>query len=72
MAMVAGLSRPRRLDTVQEAIRAALDKRKNTINNEPDVRSVTVTVKMKAGSDIPRVVLVNIETEDELHKENGR
>jgi len=72
MAIVAGLSRPRRLDAVQAAIREALDKRKNTINNEPDVRSVTVTVKMRAGSDTPRVVLVNVETEDELFKENGR
>lgn len=72
MALVASVSRPRRSDKLLEAIKNAIEKRKNTINNEPDVRSVAVIVKMKSGTDTPRVVLVNVETEDELDKENGR
>lgn len=68
MAIVTGLSRaPRRSDEVLAAVRNAIEKRRNLIN-EANVRSVTFVVKLKNGTDTPRVVLTNIETEDELTK----
>ncbi len=66
VAVAGGFSRMRRTDRILEAVRIAIEKRKSSLNNEVDVRSVSVVVKMKNGSDIPRAVLVSVETEDEL------
>lgn len=72
MAVITGLvARVRRSDAVLSAIRTAIEKRKNTINNEPGVRSLTVVVKFKNGTDVPRVVLTTIETEDEIAEKEG-
>lgn len=65
MAMLAGLTSLKRSDQILAAIRRMIDKRKNSLNNEAGVRSVTITVKLKNGTDNPRVVLMSVETEDE-------
>jgi hypothetical protein len=65
VAAVIGTTRQRRADRIQDAISYALAKKKHILNGE-DVRSVTVTVKFKNGSDAVRCVLVNVEMEDEL------
>jgi hypothetical protein len=64
---VVGLARtPRRCDLVMDAIRECVEKRRNILNSEPGIRSVTVTVKMRNGTGGPRVAILSVETEDEL------
>jgi hypothetical protein len=66
MTSVVGMSRARRTDHLVEAVTAELNKRRSFLNSDPDVRAVTISVKFKRGSELPRVVVVNVETEKEM------
>lgn len=57
---------PRRADHILEAVRAALDKRRSLLNNDPDLQSVTVVVRLPKGGAIPRSVQVNFGTDADL------
>lgn len=56
----------RRTAQIVEAVRSALESRRNTIDGDDDIRAVTISIKMKNGTDQPRAVVVNIESEKTL------
>lgn len=67
VAFAAGFPRtPRRTDKILKAITDELNGRQGTINADASIRSVTVVVKLKQGSDDPRCVLLTVETERTL------
>jgi frataxin-like iron-binding protein CyaY len=67
MVTVVGVEKHHRTaDRILEAVRAQIDKRRTALNSDTTIRSVTIVVKMKTGSTVPRVALMNVETEDEL------
>jgi hypothetical protein len=52
-----------RTSLIQETILVELGRMRAAIDAAPDVRSVTITVKMKVGGITPRAVVSQIETE---------
>lgn len=67
MRIVANVVRPkRRTDKVLDAIQHELEVRRSSIDTDATIRSITVIVKIKQGSDAPRAVLMTVETERTL------
>lgn len=66
MAIVQGLVRARRADKILDAIKREIDKRRSSLNNDHEVQSITLVVKMKHGTETPRAVLMSVQTEAEL------
>lgn len=56
----------KRADKILRAITDELMSKQKAINADPSVRSVTVIVKLKQGTDEPRAVLMTVETERSL------
>lgn len=49
-------------------MRSELVARRGVIDGDADIRQVTVSVKMIQGTDTPRAVVINVETEKTLNK----
>lgn len=60
--------RQRKTERILEAIRAELVAKRGVLDGDSGIRQVTVSVKMIQGTDIPRAVIVNVETEKTLSK----
>lgn len=56
----------RRTARILDAIRAEIESRRNAIDMDENVRSVTISVKMRQGSNEVRAVVVNVESEKTL------
>jgi len=56
----------RRTAKILEAVRCELESRRNSLDGDNAIRSVTITVKMITGTDVPRAVIVNVESEKTL------
>lgn len=56
----------RRADKILKAVTAEITARTKALNQDATIRSVTIVVKLKAGSDEPRAVLTTVETERTL------
>lgn len=59
----------RRTDQVAAAIAAELEVQRNTLNMTPNVRTVTVVVRFKQGTETPRSVSLTVESERTLGEE---
>ena len=59
----------KRTDHIAAAVAAELDRQRPVLNALEHVRSVTVTIRFKNGTDTPRCVIVQTETERLLEKE---
>jgi hypothetical protein len=46
-----------------DAVRSELESRRNFLDGDTDVRSVTISVKMIQGTDQVRAVVVTVESE---------
>lgn len=63
VTVVVGSQRLRRADYILEAVRKEIDKRRSAINNDGDIQTVTIVVKMKAKSESVRATLLSVQTE---------
>lgn len=62
-ALVVGGRPERRHDKVLKAIRDELEARRSVVNSDSTIRSIRVEVKMIAGTDDVRAVIINVESE---------
>lgn len=58
----------RRTAKILEAVRSELESRRNSLDGDDAIRSVTISVKMVSGTDMPRAVIINVESEKTLDK----
>ena len=56
----------RRTAKILDAVRCELESRRNSLDGDNAIRSVTITIKMISGTDSPRAVIVNVESEKTL------
>ena len=56
----------RRSGNILDAVRSELESRRNAIDGDEDIRSVTVSIKMIQGTNRVRAVVVNVESEKTL------
>ena len=56
----------RRTAKIVEAVRNELEHRRNSLDGDDAIRSITITVKMITGTDTPRAVILNVESEKKL------
>lgn len=66
MALVTGARIPRRTDRILEAVQQQLENRRSALNADASIRSVTFEIKMRAGTDMVRAVIVRVESEATL------
>lgn len=59
---------PRRADRILDAIQAEVNKRRSLLNNDPDLQSVTIVVRLHRGAANihPRAVQMQLGTDTDL------
>jgi len=61
---VVGSPRLRRADYILEAVKDAVNKRRSAINNDAEIQSITIVVKLKNKTETVRATLLSVQTED--------
>jgi len=66
LVVPSGPGQRRRTAQILDAVRSELESRRNVIDGDNGIRSVTITVKMVSGTESPRAVIINVESEKTL------